>query len=332
MPDGDNGLVCAYALDGEGGGRPLDWPEVEAWAAAPEGGDGTAGLQWVHLSRRAEGAKRWLAEKSGLDPVVQEALLAEETRPHCDLIGEGVLLILRGVNTNPGADPSDMVSIRLWIEEQRVVSSRNRKLIAIQSLEDAIAAGRGPGSASDLICDLAKALVERMDPLLDDLDREIDALEVVGLRAAGSDHRAKLQKIRRRLISLKRYIAPQRMALTKLIDLRLPWFEAHDLIRLRELGERVIRYVEDLEALRERAQVMQDELTNRLSEQMNRNIYLLTIVASIFLPLGFITGLLGVNVGGIPGTEEPLGFLMLCGLLLFVGLLEYWIFKRLKWI
>ena len=155
---------------------------------------------------------------------------------------------------------------------------------------------------------------------------------MVGLRAAGSDHRAKLQKIRRRLISLKRYIAPQRMALTKLIDLRLPWFEAHDLIRLRELGERVIRYVEDLEALRERAQVMQDELTNRLSEQMNRNMYLLTIVASIFLPLGFITGLLGVNVGGIPGTEEPLGFLMLCGLLLFVGLLEYWIFKRLKWI
>jgi len=84
-------------------------------------------------------------------------------------------------------------------------------------------------------------------------------------------------------------------------------------------------------ALRERAQVMQDEPTNRLSEQMNRNMYLLTIVASIFLPLGFITGLLGVNVGGIPGTEDPQGFLMLCGLLL-VGLLECWIFKRLKWI
>lgn len=106
LPDGDNGLVCAYALDGKGSGRVLDWPEVEAWQA-------NGGLQWVHLSRRAEGAKRWLAEKSGLDPVVQEALLAEETRPHCDLIGDGVLLILRGVNTNPGADPSDMVSIRL---------------------------------------------------------------------------------------------------------------------------------------------------------------------------------------------------------------------------
>ena len=77
---------------------------------------------------------------------------------------------------------------------------------------------------------------------------------------------------------------------------------------------------------------MQDELTNRLSEQMNRTMYLLTIVASIFLPLGFITGLLGVNVGGIPGTEEPMGFLALCGLLLLLGLVEYWLFKRLKWI
>ena len=171
-----------------------------------------------------------------------------------------------------------------------------------------------------------------MDPVLEDLDREIDALEVAGLKPGAGDHRAKLQKIRRRLISLKRYIAPQRMALTKLVDLRLAWFEPHDLIRLREIGERIIRYVEDLEALRERAQLMQDELTNRLSEQMNRTMYLLTIVASIFLPLGFITGLLGVNVGGIPGTEEPQGFLLLCGLLLVLGLAEYWIFKRLKWI
>ena len=153
MPDGDNGLVCAYALDGQGGGRALDWPEVEAWQA-------NDGLQWVHLSRRAEGAQRWLEQKSGLDPVVQEALLAEETRPHCDLIGEGVLLILRGINTNPGADPTDMVSIRLWIEEHRVVSSRHRKVSAIRSLQDAIAAGRGPHSASDLVSDLARALLE----------------------------------------------------------------------------------------------------------------------------------------------------------------------------
>ncbi|MCG8593938.1 MAG: zinc transporter ZntB [Kiloniellales bacterium] len=325
MPDGDNGLVCAYALDGQGGGRVLDWPEVEGWEA-------NDGLQWVHLSRRAEGAQRWLEQKSGLDPVVQEALLAEETRPHCDLIGEGVLLILRGINTNPGADPTDMVSIRLWIEAHRVVSSRHRKVSAIRSLQDAIAAERGPHSASDLISDLARALLERMEVVLEELDREIDTLEVVGLKPGGGDHRAMLQQVRRRLISVKRYIAPQRAALTRLIDLRLAWFDTHDVIRLREMSDRVTRYVEDLEALRERAQLMQDELTNRLSEQMNRTMYLLTIVASIFLPLGFITGLLGVNVGGIPGTDEPLGFLALCGLLLVLGLVEYWLFKRLKWI
>lgn len=321
----EDDLVHAYVLDGKGGGTQLDWKGVRSWKPAK-------GPLWVHLNRLGEVAPRWLSEQSGVDPVVAESLLARETRPHCEAVGDGALLILRGINFNPGADPTDMVSIRIWAEADRVITTRHRKLTAIDALTSAFDEHRGPKNTADLIGDLAAALVDRMDPVVEGIDREIDTLEVSAMKSEPAEHRARLQRIRRRVISLRRYIAPQRVALSNLIEHRLPWLDQRERLHLREVADRVTRYVEELETARERTQLVQDELTSRLSEQMNRTMYVLTIVATVFLPLGFVTGLLGVNVGGIPGTDTPWAFGTLCLILLAFGLLEFWLFRRLKWI
>ena len=64
---------------------------------------------------------------------------------------------------------------------------------------------------------------------------------------------------------------------------------------------------------------------------MNKTMYILSIVAGIFLPLGLLTGLLGINVGGIPGTENPWAFAIFCVLLLIIAGGQIWLFKRKKW-
>jgi zinc transporter len=94
----------------------------------------------------------------------------------------------------------------------------------------------------------------------------------------------------------------------------------------------VARIVEDLDAMRERAAVIQDELTNRAAEHMNRNMYTLSVVAALMLPLGVITGMFGMNVGGIPLAENKDGFLVIAILLTAVVALQVLIFRRLKWI
>jgi len=95
--------------------------------------------------------------------------------------------------------------------------------------------------------------------------------------------------------------------------------------------DRLPRYIEDLDAARERAAVTQEELVSRLSEQMDKRMYVLSIVAAIFLPLGFLTGLLGINVGGIPGAEYKAGFAIFCLLLVGLIIAEVIIFKKKKW-
>jgi len=319
------GLVAASILDGRGGGREVGWPEIEAWT--PD-----RGVLWVHLHRGAEDANAWLRQDSGLDPLVVDALLAEETRPRTVAVGRGLLVILRGVNLNPGADPEDMVSLRMWIDAERIVSVRLRRLMAVQDIRERLAQGSGPEAPGDFLVDIATRLVERMGPVIDDLDDRTDELEDRMLTGEGREIRHTLAGIRHQAIALRRYLAPQRDATARLQSEDQPWIDVREKARLREVTDRVVRYIEDLDSVRERAAVIQDELASRLSEQMNRTMYHLTVVASIMLPLGFLTGLLGINVGGIPGTETPWAFAAVCAILAAVVTVQVVLFRRLRWL
>ena len=89
------------------------------------------------------------------------------------------------------------------------------------------------------------------------------------------------------------------------------------------------RYAEDLDAMRSRAAVLQDEVAAQLSERSNRALYLLSVVTVLFVPLGFVAGLLGMNVQGIPGSSEPLGFWLVCAVLAAMLAVEIWVIARL---
>lgn len=319
-----NGLVFAYELNGSGGGTSINWEGIRKWR--PE-----SGTLWLHLDYSGCNAQKWLASESGIDPVMVEALTAEETRPRSLVYKGGMLLILRGVNLNPGADPEDMVSLRFWIESNRIVTLRHRHVMAIDDLHQAIEAGDGPKSAGGFLEDLCDRLVSRMGAVISDIDDSVDALEDELLDAHSYDMRQKIAGIRRAAIGLRRYLAPQRDVMSRLHNEKVDWLSEIERMRLREIADRTARFVEDLDAIRDRATVTQEELNNSLAEQMNKTMYVLSIVAGIFLPLGLLTGLLGINVGGIPGTENPLAFTVFCVLLLVVAGLQVWLFKRKKW-
>lgn len=289
---------------------------------------------WVHLQRTSESATRWLAEERGIPSLVREALTAEETRPRCTPLEGGLLLILRGVNLNPEADPEDMVSIRIWTDGQRVLTVWRRSLLAVDDIDGLLAQGRGPRNVGEFLSVLAECLVARMEPVIAEIDDRIDALEDEVLESYSPEMRERLAGVRRQAILLRRYFAPQREALLKLSSDQeaSSWLATRDRLHLRETADRITRYVEDLDAGRERASVVHDQLANHLSDELNRGMYILSVIAAIFLPLGFLTGLLGINVGGLPGVETPWAFAAVCvGLAVLAGL-EIWLLRRFKWI
>ena len=318
-----NALIYAYAFTDTGRVQPLD-------SAALEGSRSHAGWSWVHLDRAQRDAERWLRNSADLDPSVIDALLEEETRPRCVLIGSGLLVILRGVNLNVGADPEDMVSVRVWVDANQVISLRKRRLMAMQNLRDSIDRGMVPTGPGGLLVEIAGGMIDLMAPVLEELNEAVDQIEERVLDAPSHELRTDLSRLRRRAISLRRFLGPQREAFSQLLSSRSAIFTDPDRGRLRELTDRLTRYIEELDAARDRAAVTQEELSGRIADQMNRNMYVLSIVAGIFLPLGLLTGLLGINVGGIPGTENDWAFAIVCIVLVVLVGAAVWLFRRLK--
>ena len=325
MTELSDGLVHGYRL---GSGKledALSWGDVEAWR--PD-----QGLLWIHLDADHGSVLKWLTEKSGLSPLVTEALLEVGTRPRSMVSDAGVLAILRGVNCNPGADPEDMVAMRMFVSEQRVITMRRSRLMAVQDIHELLCSGNGPTTAGEFFVAVVDRITERIGEIVVDIEDRVAEVEDTIVSAETAELRPRLADLRRESISLRRYIAPQRDMLARLTHERIDWLTEADKMLLRETAERTARYVEDIDAARERALVSQEELNNRLAERMNRAMYTLSIVAAIFLPLGLLTGLLGINVGGIPGTESPWAFMIVTVFLVALAIVLIAWFKKLKWL
>ena len=326
QPDADRPILpdaIAYILDGRGGARESAADEI----ALPPAEDGP-GFAWLHLRRDYERTAD-LLKAAGVDDFVVEALTAEETRPRCAVHENGVLENLRGVNTHEGAEPEDMVSIRLWITGSRVIGISVRPLVALSDMTMAIRRGYAPSTTGEFVARLALRLADRAEPAVGDLNDQIDALEEMVLEPEANVSRAQLSTIRRQSIMLRRYLVPQRDALTTLEIEDLDWLRERDRAHLREAADRVYRLGEELDAIRDRAQVVHDEILDQRAERMNRRMLVLSVVAVVFLPLSLLTGLLGINVGGIPGKDSPWAFAIVCLVLAALGAACYWVLRRL---
>jgi zinc transporter len=322
-----SGFVHAYVLDGKGGGRALTgWADVAAWRAAD-------GILWLNLDYSMAEAARWLEHDAGLDPNVREALIDTDPRPRATVHGANLLVIARGINVNAGAALEDMISIRGWFEPTRVLTLRRRRSRSVKSIGDDLTRGIGPHTASELLATLIDRIVEHVGTHVDSLGDEIAAAEdeVLGDRR-GNDLRSQLADQRRRAIALRRFLAPQREALGKLAIANVPWLEAAAHGRLAQNADRMTRTVEELDAARDRAAVTQEELQSRQAELTNQRLYVLSVMTAVFLPLGFVCSLLGVNVGGVPLQGASWAFWALCGVFVVGVAIQLWIFKLRGWL
>lgn len=316
-------FLFSYRLAGEGGPRSLDDAEVRNWS--PENGK-----VWVHFDMADEGACRWLANESGVPEEAVDVLLTEETRPRSVVTEDGLIVVLRGVNTNPGDDPEDMVAVRLWIDADRIVSTRRRQLLSVIDISRALDSGGGPSSPGAFLSMLVERLADRIGDFVNSLEERLDSAEDEIGDANAAAFRPRLSALRRQIASVRRYLAPQRDALDRLNRQPVSFFDDDDAHVLRQEADRITRYLEDLDLARERAIVLQEELLSLVAQQQNSRMYVLSVVAAIFLPLTFVTGLLGMNVGGLPGLDSPTGFMVSVVVMVVAaaGLLAFFRWKR----
>ncbi|RVU29431.1 zinc transporter ZntB [Neptunomonas marina] len=319
------GLVHALLLDGKGGAENVDWQNIAALSLQQRS-------LWLHFDYSEPETQQWITLNSGLNDVAVEGLLNTENRPSVLTRGDNLLLTLRGVNLNPGADPEDMVSVRIWTNGKLLISTRKRTLLSTLDVVSSLKEGEGPKNTGQLLTEWIDRIVRRMSDTVNLLEDSLLEVEDQLFNGDPKALRSALLQARKQSIGIRRYIAPQREALNRLIAEPIAWLDDMDRLNLRSISDRQIRYIEDIDAAKERASMAQEELVSRVSEQMNNRSYVLTIVAAIFLPLGFFTGLMGINVGGMPGIESGQAFWVVLVICFLIAGLLWAIFYWRKWL
>jgi zinc transporter len=327
------GLRFALRLDGKGGCTPLTMADVSAWT--PD-----EGMVWFHFERDHPATGDWVSHRGGFDPLVAEALIAEDSRPRVEPIDDGLLIILRGVCASPPEEAEepredvDLVPLHIWVDEKRLVSLRDsgHYLTALRDIRHALEAGKGPRSTGELLAVVSDKLVRDLEPVLDEMDEEVDELDDLVFDGEAGVVRERLKLLRRRSVQLKRYLAPQRDALSRIEHDDASWLTGRDKLRMREVIDKLMRFIEYLDSIRDRTGILHDDLSTVISERIAHNSNRLAALAALLLPPSLVAGLFGMNVGGIPGIHEGYAFLAVVACVALMLALTLIILRRINWL
>jgi len=317
-----NGLVGVGAVlifDGKGGMKRFE-PTGAPPVVPPHG------FKLIVGNSKGPEFKLWL--RGELGEFNSGLLTAPTSRARCTVMDDRALVMLRVVR--PGAAPHDVGRqfLTVWIERGRVIIASELNILDFLGLNKWEQSFHAPVSPADLIARLALRATDRLEPLIEMLGDRLDEVEETLITHRTERAQDNLEHLRRNLINFRRLVWPQRDALTTLEIEDLSFFSDKDRLRLRDAAMRTARIGDELQALSERAVLVHEEIIDDRAEQMNRTMLLLAAVTVVFSPLTLITGLLGMNVPGIPLTDYGGTFWLVSAILIVLGVAIVWWMRR----
>ncbi|WNN42476.1 MULTISPECIES: zinc transporter ZntB [Winslowiella] len=313
--------IISCQLDGKGGLIPINDSEVIDCERPC----------WLHLNYTHSESADWLMSTPLIPDTVRAGLAGDSMRPRVSRLGDGFMITLRSVNLNTESRPDQLVAIRVFINDKLIVSTRRRKVYAIDEVLTDLQNGNGPVDGGSWLVDVCDALTDHASEFIEELHDKIIELEDA-LLDQRVPARGELALIRKQIIVMRRYMAPQRDVYARLASERLGWMDDDQRRRMQEISDRLGRGLDDLDASVARTAVLADEITTVMADAMNRRTYTMSLLAMVFLPTTFLTGLFGVNLGGIPGGDWRFGFSVFCLMLVVLVLGVAWWLKRRNWL
>jgi zinc transporter len=218
--------------------------------------------------------------------------------------------------------------LSILISDDQVVTVRSEAIPIIDVLRAQLDEGKGPSSPLQFLAQIATSQSEHIEGIIAHISKDTDELEDQLLDDDSTSQGEALNALRRRVYQLRRQLAALRHVLMLIVSDPSVDLDQSESSALAKTAELATRHLENLEDCRIRIQLLQDQIEGRLAASMAQSSYNLTIVATVFLPLTFITGLLGMNVAGIPEAHNPRGFWTVCILLTIFAAVSW---AALRW-
>jgi zinc transporter len=316
------GLVCGYSVSTSGEMTRVTWGSMDQVLAAEDT------LVWLHFDQSDAAARNWIAGCSQIPETARAILLGSDQHMRLQAAGPGLAGVVGDLHHEFAQKPDRLDVLRLYLDTRHLISARREPLAAIEKLRNSIGEGLRVDRPIALVTQFLHHLTDTLADVILELADNVDTLEETVLSASAAQPGEELSRIRRVAARLRRHMIPQQHALIGLLS-RLPsWIVEADAANLRNAIERLGALGHDLDLVQERARLLQEQASNRLMEATNRNLYILSVVTTIFLPITLITGVFGMNLGGLPGQQAPYGFWFGLGLMGIVVIGTLYLLRR----
>ncbi len=315
------GLICGFALRDDGPAQPIapaDLADSFSRAAAPT---------WLHFNLADTRAVNRINAQADLPAEARQLFADVDNHIRCERVDDGLLLVIGDLHHEFDGDPERFGVLRLYIDGQRIITGRHHPLKSLDQLRRQLLDGRVVPTPMALllqllddIADSIAAVVTQLNVLVDDAEDEI-------LAGHMHEQRQELGRVRRLLARLRRHVNAGRMAVAGALGALPPWCDERDTAELRSAVQRLEGIVQDIELVQERSRLLQEEIAGWMGEATNRNLFVLSIVTVVLLPINLITGIFGMNVGGLPFAGDGAGFLEVMAVMVVAVTVSLWLLR-----
>jgi zinc transporter len=307
--------------------RSVTTAEALEWLALPSSEQGQ-GFLWLHFALSNSGTLPWLNDHLDLPESVLRNLQGDESSSRLEVSGGLVVAVVKDVVYDFSLRISEIATLFGVLSSKFLITLRNKQLRTVERLRQAVRSGEEFRSSTEL---LARLLLHQAD-VLEGIQREtnsrVDAMEDSLLANRKLSASSELATLRRILVRLQRLLSPEPAALYRLVNRPPDWMEPADLADLREAVDEFSVVIGDIRQLNERIKLLQEELGMLQAERTNRTLFTLTLVTVLAIPFNVIGAMFGMNVGGIPFNQDPMGFWEVVGLVVVVTVAAFLIFRR----
>lgn len=318
------GLIWGFLFDRDGKARIINTSEARAWLNNTQSQPATEFI-WLHFNLSHTASEKWIADHAVVAEEYHEALHQGSASTRIELVGNTLIGVVNDVAHDFTFDPHDISTVWLSVNPRVVISARRAPLKSIERLRQAVESRHEIRSAVELLTHLLRDQADILVSIVRDASARVDKVEDNLLTARLSRSRAELGALRRVLLRLRRLLAPEPASLFRLLQRPPTWMADADVQELRQATEEFSVVLNDMAALQERIKLLQEEIAARINEENSRSLFVLTIVTVLALPINIIAGLFGMNVGGIPLSDDTYGFWIVVGIVATFTLVAGWL-------
>lgn len=280
-------------------------------------------MTWIDIDIADAQERAWLVAWKEISDQAKSLLLEPVRLSHREHLVDGMFLSVRTMRAGETDDVDHLTDLKLLLGRSRAITVRTGDVEAVDELRRFLQLGRSLMTAMDLLGFMVSRMTKRMEAVIFDLTGDTDAMEDQLLDSGSLPSPQAMNELRRRIIRIRRQLSSLQQVLRPIATDPALTLDADEREMLIKSSNHVSRYAESLEDCRERIQMLQDQIEAQRATTINRSSLNLTIVATVFLPLTFVSGLLGMNVSGIPEEHNPWAFWVVTGSLIIVALLAW---------